>query len=195
MAIEKNKNHKFSRIINIFTAIVLTALILVLTDILLVTYCDIGPFLAIPLHKYDDGGTKEYYGLGYKVIKYHQLQGRRDKEIGPWSLKYRVSPIYVSSLDLAIDFLDKNEEALDYYSNELLVVDGEITEFDNKKIVVSYIDENDKYNLDVICYLEDEININELSANATIKVMGKMTKYEKKNKQIIYMQHCFIEEQ
>ena len=36
---------------------------------------------------YKDGGTKEYYGLGYKVIKYNQIEGRRDTQIGLWNLK------------------------------------------------------------------------------------------------------------
>ena len=47
-----------------------------------------GKLLNIARPTYNDGGTKIYYGLGYKVIKYHQTQGRRDMEIGNWSLKY-----------------------------------------------------------------------------------------------------------
>ena len=60
---------------------------LVTLDITLVTKSNVGPFLAIRTKVYDDGGTKEYYGLGYKVIKYNQKVGRRDTVIGSWSLK------------------------------------------------------------------------------------------------------------
>lgn len=35
-----------------------------------------------------DGGTKEYFGLGYKVIDFHTLAGFDDVKIGSWSMKY-----------------------------------------------------------------------------------------------------------
>jgi hypothetical protein len=31
------------------------------------------PIFAIPILRHKDGGTVEYYGLGYKVIKYNKL--------------------------------------------------------------------------------------------------------------------------
>ena len=58
--------------------------LLITTDILLVSKAGVGPFLAIRTKVYDDGGTKEYYGLGYKVIKYNQEIGRRDTVLGSW---------------------------------------------------------------------------------------------------------------
>lgn len=191
---DNKKKHPIRHIINTITVIILMILVLILIDISLVTYCDFGPILAIPLHTYDDGGSKEYYGLGYKVIKYHQLQGRRDKEIGPWSLKYNVSPVYIDSLDLAIEFIDDNINALENYNNQLLVVTGVLTKIENKKAIVSYIDENGKYSLDVICSLEENANIEGFELNKSTKVMGKMIKYKKEKKQEINMQHCFIEQ-
>lgn len=35
-----------------------------------------------------DGGTKEYYGLGYKVIDFHTLKGFDDIKIGTWFMDY-----------------------------------------------------------------------------------------------------------
>lgn len=35
-----------------------------------------------------DGGSKEYYGLGYKVIKCNTLSGDKSISIGSWNLKY-----------------------------------------------------------------------------------------------------------
>lgn len=53
------------------------------------------PVFSIPLKIYKDGGTVEYYGLGYKIIKYNVLDnkitgtvGRKDLEFGFWNLEY-----------------------------------------------------------------------------------------------------------
>ena len=37
---------------------------------------------------YMDGGTKEYWGLGYKVIKFNRLGGYNKVKIGSWSMQY-----------------------------------------------------------------------------------------------------------
>lgn len=36
----------------------------------------------------NDGGTVEYFGLGYKVIDFHTLAGFDDIKIGTWFMKY-----------------------------------------------------------------------------------------------------------
>lgn len=46
------------------------------------------PIFTLPLGKYRDGGTVEYYGLGYKIIKYNVIGGRKDTVFGFWNLKY-----------------------------------------------------------------------------------------------------------
>jgi hypothetical protein len=35
-----------------------------------------------------DGGTVEYFGLGYKVIDFHTLAGFDDIKIGTWFMQY-----------------------------------------------------------------------------------------------------------
>ena len=35
-----------------------------------------------------DGGTIEYFGLGYKVIDFHTLAGFDDIKIGTWLMDY-----------------------------------------------------------------------------------------------------------
>ena len=35
-----------------------------------------------------DGGTVEYFGLGYKVIDFNRLDGYDEIKIGSWSMKY-----------------------------------------------------------------------------------------------------------
>ena len=71
---EESKIKKISTIIMI---VIIVLGLLITTDILLVSKAGVGPFLAIRTKVYDDGGTKEYYGLGYKVIKYNQEIGRQ----------------------------------------------------------------------------------------------------------------------
>lgn len=40
-----------------------------------------------PAGRIADGGTIEYFGLGYKVIDFHTLAGFDDVKIGSWSMK------------------------------------------------------------------------------------------------------------
>lgn len=46
------------------------------------------PIFCINVATYRDGGTKEYYGLGYKVIDFHTLEGFDDIKIGTWLMNY-----------------------------------------------------------------------------------------------------------
>ena len=46
------------------------------------------PIFCINIATYRDGGTKEYLGLGYKVIDFHTLEGFDDIKIGTWFMDY-----------------------------------------------------------------------------------------------------------
>lgn len=46
------------------------------------------PIFCINIATYRDGGTKEYLGLGYKVIDFHTLEGFDDIKIGTWFISY-----------------------------------------------------------------------------------------------------------
>lgn len=66
-----------------------------LVDFTLSRY-DRKPIFAVPVKVYKDGGSVEYCGLGYKVIKYNVLDnketgkdGRKDTEFGFWNLEYK----------------------------------------------------------------------------------------------------------
>ena len=41
-----------------------------------------------PAGEISDGGTIEYFGLGYKVIDFHTLAGFDDIKIGTWFMTY-----------------------------------------------------------------------------------------------------------
>lgn len=55
------------------------------------------PIFCIPMKSYRDGGTREYYGLGYKIIIFHKLLESpsvgettyyKESKIGSWFMKY-----------------------------------------------------------------------------------------------------------
>lgn len=71
-----------------------------------------------------DGGTKEYIGLGYKVIKFNKLNGYKETKIGSWFMKYEdfedeynnyvADPIYLVKAEEPEDKIKLNvEDSLD----------------------------------------------------------------------------------
>ena len=46
------------------------------------------PIFCIKIGAYSDGGTKEYLGLGYKIIDYNKLDGYDGYKIGTWFMFY-----------------------------------------------------------------------------------------------------------
>ena len=197
---DKQQGHFFQKLLKVLFVLLILLLVFALIDIISITNYNKGPFFAIPIHTYDDGGTKEYYGLGYKVIKYHQVQGRRDTEVGTWALKYNVDPIYIDIIDLAIEF--HNEEQVSYkkYMKQLLIVTGSLKEVDkkNNKIVLAYEDDGEKYSIHVVCNMEtDKDSLDILEPKYEISAMGTMIDYKPKTKKkpaTIYLTNCFAEQ-
>lgn len=67
------------------TVLVIASLIMIGRDYYL-TKEDRPPNFSIQADTYKDGGTKVYLGLGYKVIDYNQLDGRKDVVFIPFNL-------------------------------------------------------------------------------------------------------------
>ncbi len=44
------------------------------------------PVFAVKVYTLKDGGTKEYYGLGYKIIKYNKMGENGDIEKDDWEI-------------------------------------------------------------------------------------------------------------
>ncbi len=70
------------------------SLLIIITIILIFFAIDIyrlrinkEPIFCINTITYRDGGSKEYLGIGYKIIKYNS-NNRQDFEVGTWFLKY-----------------------------------------------------------------------------------------------------------
>lgn len=200
--LDSKKLKRTKLIINIIFTIIVLLIIMVATDIICVSRFNKGPFFAIPTHTYNDGGTKEYYGLGYKVIKYHQLQGRRDKEIGKWSLKYNVNPVTVQDVDMAIEFNDDSAKAYDKYYKKFVRIITTLHKVDKKNntILVGYDDEGGKYTLDIECAInkdEDQKFINKFKEGKEITIIGTVSDFSaktNKNATKIYISDCFAEQ-
>lgn len=197
---KKRNNKLINKIINIILVILLIILLLVTLDIVLITKLQKGPIFAIPVKTYDDGGTKEYYGLGYKVIKYNQLQGRRDMEIGSYKLKYNVEPIDLTALDLSIEFNNNQDKAFNKYNKKFIRINGILKEYNSKDntITIGYIDEDGKYSIDIICNMAtDKKELKRIELFKDTTVIGVVTGYDKvmENKtRTLYMKDCFAEQ-
>lgn len=72
----------------ILIVLLIIIVLIPITDILLVRVFNKGPLFAINTITYKDGGSREYFGLGYKVIKCNTLFGDKTINIGFYSLEY-----------------------------------------------------------------------------------------------------------
>ena len=172
---EEKKIKKISTIVMI---VIIVIGVLVTTDILLVSKAHIGPFLAIRTKVYNDGGTKEYYGLGYKVIKYNQKVGRRDTVIGSWSIKYNTNPETFTIRELAYSIINDNNNHI----GEFIRLTGTISSKNNKNntVTLKFTDDIDgKYDLTVKANLLSK-NIKKLNKNAPISLIGVIKSYDNK---------------
>ena len=192
------KYKRTKKIINIVFVIVIMLIIMVSTDIICVSKYNIGPFFAIPVKKYNDGGTKEYYGIGYKVIKYKQIQGRRDKEIGGYKLKYNTNPIDIDIIDLAIEFKTDANSAYKKYYKKFVRVTGNLKSVNKNEntITMSYEDDGLKYSINIKCNMETlKKELNSLNIGNEIVVIGTVNNYkENTSPTTIYLTNCFAEQ-
>ena len=199
----KNKNNKryrrYKRIINFFFILIIVLLLMTTVDVIAVSKYNVGPFFAINTKTYKDGGTKEYIGLGYKVIKYKQEQGRRDIELGSYKLKYDSEPIDVTDIDLAIEFENDYEKTNKKYYKEFIRFSSTVKKVDseNNRLILEYLDEDSKYTLTIYCSMADKNSyINVFSKGDTANVIGTVKTFkvkDKKNSNRLYLINCFAE--
>ena len=186
ISVEQEK--KIKKISTIVMIVILVIGILVTTDILLVMKAGVGPFLAIRTKVYNDGGTKEYYGLGYKVIKYNQKIGRRDTVIGSWGIKYNTNPETYTIRELAYSIINDNNN----HVGEFIRLTGTISSKSNKNntITLKFTDYIEgKYDLTVKAELLSK-NIKELNKNAPVSLIGTVTDY---NNKTLIIENAFAE--
>ena len=200
---EKPVDKKYKRtkmIINIFFIVILIIIAMISIDIVRVAKYDKRPLFAINTKTYKDGGTKEYIGLGYKVIDYYQLQGRRDIEIGTWNLKYNNNPVTIQDIDVAIELNNDEEKTYTSYYKKFVRVITTLKSIDkkNKKLVLGYTDEDGKYSVDIVCNLVDEqMNIDKFEKDKQITIIGTFKNYKTKTNKTnrkVYIKDCIAEQ-
>lgn len=174
-----------------FTIIMIVALVLgtlIFIDILVANYTNVGPFLAVKVKTHNDGGTKEYYGLGYKVIKYRVKDGRDTTVVGSWTLKYDPTTKATTVEELGISFRNNTKEALKDSYKQFFIVTGKIDSIDktNKKVVLIYEDKDGgNYTTKAEFYLKNISKLKNYSKGDTITISGTFTKYTPKKNNIV----------
>ena len=196
-----DKKYLISKIlINTFFILSIIIIAIISTDYIRVAKYNKKPLFVIKKKEYKDGGTKEYIGIGYKVIDYNQLQGRRDIEIGTWKLKYNTNPITLEDIDLAIEITDNEENTYKKYYKKFVRIISTLKSIDkkNNNLILEYTDEDGKYSLDIYCRLVDDYkNIDNIEKEKSITIIGTVDKYKtktKKSNKRIYINNCFAEQ-
>jgi len=191
------KNAFIRKIINAVFGIIVVLLIMTAVDVIAVARYDSGPFFAINLKTYKDGGTKVYYGLGYKVINYNVTEGRKGKVVGSWFMPYSTVSTKIDVLDLALEFeRDKNAVSNKFY-NQYLAVVGEISKLDetNKLVEIEYVDVDGKYTLLVKGHLTDEVIMASYKEGEKVHLLGTAKVFKAKTEtepNTIELEGCFI---
>lgn len=197
--LETAQERRTFRILNVMLFFVLFIAIIISIDIVSVSLYNKKPYFAICMKTYNDGGTKVYYGLGYKVIKYNQKKGRQDTEIGFWTLPYNTDSKKFAILDLAIELRNYPQESYKKYIRKFLQVSGQVQEINEETITLRYNDESHKYSLDVKCHLAKKEKLDTaLIPSSSAVVVGTVSNYTPQNTKdknsinTLEMENCFI---
>ena len=201
---KKSKKEPFKlnikMVINTIFFIIIVLIVMVVVDIVSVSKYEKGPYFAINTNTYNDGGTKIYHGIGYKVIKYNQLQGRRDIEIGNWSLQYDIEPITIEDLDLAIRFNNNETKTYNDLYKKFVRINSTLKSVNKKanSITIGYEDEDGKYSMDIICRMANENeNLDKLKVGEETTIIGTIYKLNSKTDSTpttLKIKNCFVEQ-
>lgn len=166
------------KVLNFFLILVMAGAFLVVFDVVMVTKFNVGPIFAIKVKTYNDGGTKEYAGIFYKVIKYKQINGRHDMVLGSYKLSYSGEVYKKSVLDLAILYRDDFTN-FSLLEGKYVVVTGKVLRVSKEKQVVKliYEDSDNKYQTIVTFKMDKDANYDELKKGNTVKIAGVLDDY------------------
>lgn len=166
------------KVLNFFLILVMAGAFLVVFDVVMVTKFNVGPIFAIKVKTYNDGGTREYAGIFYKVIKYKQTNGRHDMVLGSYKLSYSGEVYKKSVLDLAILYRDDFTN-FSLLEGKYVVVTGKVLRVSKEKQVVKliYEDSDNKYQTIVTFKMDKDANYDELKKGNTVKIAGVLDDY------------------
>lgn len=145
------------KILKLLVAIVLA--IVIIGGVMFLIDCSKGksgkePMFAIETAEFNDGGTKEYMGLGYKIKGFNKFTGGIWAELGPWTIELQEkSEIIVSDPNDIID----NSTEIENNSGDINIESGEKVEIasgDNELESISGDDE-----IDIIVSGENDVII------------------------------------
>lgn len=142
--------------------VVIVVAILIVLDLFLITRFEFGPLFAIRTKTYNDGGTKVYYGLGYKVIRYNVKDGREGVVVGNYNLKYNNNP---KKIDLS------NKKITEANNGDYVQIKGKVKEVDkkNKRIVLQ------KGKIKIYCDMKDIFKAyNDIRIDKNISIAGRI---------------------
>lgn len=163
------------RIISILIVIVIFGVTFFLVDFNLVVRNN-EPRLSVATNVYDNGVTKEYVGLGYKIIRYNIKTENSVNKFGTWFLMYDPD-LYV-----------KEEESIKLNKNDTYDIIGEIISFDEEELSLYIESDSSESNYDeakvkvtsntIITKSNKEIYIKDLKVGnkVKIKITGIVTK-------------------
>lgn len=194
----EEKDTKAKVIMNIIFIVLIACMIMITVDTIAVANYQVGPFFAIRTRVYNDGGTSEYHGLGYKVIKYNQTDGRKDIELGTWNMPYSVKQASISALDLAIELRNTPKETYSNIAGKVLKITGDVSKVDknNNKIFIEYTDPAGEYTLEIIAKIDiEEQNVGKIKKGQSTTILGTVTEYKEKTENSsnqLYITNGFI---
>lgn len=193
------KADKIMKVYNVIFVIAMIAMLLIGIDVICVARYNVGPFFAIKTNTYKDGGTKEYYGLGYKVIKYNVIEGRKDTQIGFWNMPYSTAATEIQDIDLAIEFQNNPEKTSNKYYKQYLAISSKIKSIDQteNKLVLEYTDPDGKYTLQIDCQMaSDKDKLIDFTEQQEVTVKGTVYKFalkDEKQSNTVYVSDCFAQ--
>ncbi len=188
----------YKKIINIIFIAIIAILAIITIDLICVLKFHVGPFFAVRTNVYKDGGTKVYYGIGYKVIKYNQEEGKHGTKVGFWTMPYTAHETNIDILDLAIAYRNYPKETYQKYYDEYLKLTGSVYTVDNQKkvLTIRYTDPDGKYTLDVVGNMYDkDIDLSGYGVDTTVSFVGSVSGFvdaNSKNPNQIIMRDCFM---
>lgn len=191
---------KLMKIFNILFIAAMIIMIIISIDIICVARYNVGPFFAIKTNTYKDGGTKVYYGIGYKVIKYNVSEGRKDTQIGFWNMPYSITPTPIEDIDLAIEFQNNPEKTVNKYYKQFLQIESTIKKINTKsnKLTLEYTDPDGKYTLEIDCSMASKKDdLTNYTEQQKISVRGTVYNFRLKDDNrvnTVYLSDCFANE-
>jgi hypothetical protein len=88
----------------ILAGILIIIFLMVSTDLVLIKIFKARPVFSLSIIKYKDGGSTEYFGIGYKIIKCNTLSGDKSITIGFYNVKYSCDTSSKEKLEFENDF-------------------------------------------------------------------------------------------